>query len=409
MRQSFLYLTTLLFGATIISCNASDGTDYNLGPQDRITVRVYDMRKNIGEAYAWTALNGEFSVSSNGYISMPIIGNIEAANKTTEAVAVQIGKALKQAADLSELPIASVEIAKYRPFYTYGAVQQPGQYDFVPGLNVLQAVSLSGGLLRDATSRQAVRDALTSDGELRALEAELVGLQARKARLDAEIGGMASFNPEKDVQTSKRKNGTRDALIEQKLIFDVRKNNLNAAVNSVEQGKASINQELAALAEKGRTLDRQIDLSRRDLNLVNDLVQKGLAVTPRQLAAEQLQSSYQSSRLDISLATFRAQQNLASLDRDLVEITGRYRKESLDDAALSSERIAQLKEKILTATRLLNEAEERSSRGGTNISSMQVTYRIHRSKPGGTDVSSVLENAILIPGDVLEVNISQTN
>ena len=43
-------------------------------------------------------------------------------------------------------PRISVEIVGFRPFYILGVVQKPGEYDFRPGLTVMQAVSIAGGV-----------------------------------------------------------------------------------------------------------------------------------------------------------------------------------------------------------------------------------------------------------------------
>jgi protein involved in polysaccharide export with SLBB domain len=39
----------------------------------------------------------------------------------------------------------SVEVLNYRPFYILGEVKQPGSYQFVNGMTVLNAVALAGG------------------------------------------------------------------------------------------------------------------------------------------------------------------------------------------------------------------------------------------------------------------------
>ena len=43
-------------------------------------------------------------------------------------------------------PDVAVEIIAFRPFFILGEVNQPGSYDYVPGMNVLNAIALGGGL-----------------------------------------------------------------------------------------------------------------------------------------------------------------------------------------------------------------------------------------------------------------------
>jgi hypothetical protein len=47
-------------------------------------------------------------------------------------------------------PKVSVEITTYRPFYVIGQVNKPGEYPFVNGMTVLNAVALAGGYTEQA-------------------------------------------------------------------------------------------------------------------------------------------------------------------------------------------------------------------------------------------------------------------
>jgi polysaccharide export outer membrane protein len=49
------------------------------------------------------------------------------------------------AEDYLKKPQVSVEVENYRPFYIMGEVKTPGQYPYVSGMNVLNAVALAGG------------------------------------------------------------------------------------------------------------------------------------------------------------------------------------------------------------------------------------------------------------------------
>ncbi len=297
-----------LFGSPLAAAAADEAGRYVLGPQDHLTIRVYDLRRNTGEAYSWTALNGQFVVAADGTVSMPLIGQIKAAGGTPLDLANAIGVALKQVADLAEKPAASVEVATYRPFYIIGAVQQPGKYEYQPGLTVLQAVSTAQGLMRGTDPRSIQRDAVTSRGELRNLAAERAGLAAKLARLEAEIAGSDAIAFGADPKGPADKAYADQAVRGEQLLFDTRRNALKAEIRAIEQSVASFENEMRTLDSKSKTLDRQIELSRGELGLINDLVSKGLTIAPRKLAAEQSQASFESSRLDVQVAMLRAQQ-----------------------------------------------------------------------------------------------------
>src|SRR5208282_3494856 len=77
-------LIALGFLAKVSPAHASD---YSLGVQDKVKVRVLDWRGRAGELHEWTALDGEYSVGPSGAIDLPLIGEVPAENKTTTDVA----------------------------------------------------------------------------------------------------------------------------------------------------------------------------------------------------------------------------------------------------------------------------------------------------------------------------------
>ena len=112
---------------------APDLTDYRLGSGDKIRVIVY------GEE----SLSGEFLVSGNGKISLPLIGEVQAAGLTVNAFQAEVQDAFR-GGYLKE-PRVSAEVLNYRPFYIMGEVTKPGEYPYTNGLTVFNAVATAGG------------------------------------------------------------------------------------------------------------------------------------------------------------------------------------------------------------------------------------------------------------------------
>jgi exopolysaccharide production protein ExoF len=393
--------------ASVLAAPAAEAPGrYLLGPQDRLTIRVYDLRRNTGEAYSWTALNGEFSVAADGTVSLPLIGQIKASGGTPTDLAEAIGTSLKQAADLAETPAASVEVAKYRPYYITGAVQQPGKFEYQPGLTVLQAVSTAEGLLRATDPRMVRREMVTTRGELRTLAAERIALAAKQARLDAEIAGTDTITFGEDLKANADKARADQAMRGEQLLFDTRRNAIKAEVAAIEQSMSSFRAEIGALENKSKSLDRQIELSRGELNLVNDLVAKGLTITPRKLAAEQSQAAFESNRLDVQVAMLRAQQSLTRAERDIIELRSRFRRDALAEASDTRLKLAQNDEKTLTAGRLSADAEAQTL-GTAEDGSETLTPRYEVTRRVGDRSTTWLaqEDGQVEPGDVVRVTL----
>lgn len=106
---------------------------YTLGSGDRLRLVIF------GEE----DLSGEFVVDGTGYVRMPLIGEVMASGFTALELEAQIAARLR--ARYMKDPKVNVEITRYRPFYIVGEVNNPGEYPFVTGMSVLNAVAIAGG------------------------------------------------------------------------------------------------------------------------------------------------------------------------------------------------------------------------------------------------------------------------
>lgn len=152
LRIGFLLvLTALLSGCGVSTSRLGDPTaesasaqvveEYRLGVGDKIRMIVF----NEG------ALSGEFSVSSNGAVSLPLIGDVHATGKTTNELQGDIQNKFKDGYLVD--PKVSIEILKYRPFYILGEIKSPGEFPYSNGLTVLNAVATAQGFTYRAERR----------------------------------------------------------------------------------------------------------------------------------------------------------------------------------------------------------------------------------------------------------------
>lgn len=100
---------------------------------DRLRVTVF------GE----TDLTNTYSVDKAGYVAFPLIGSIAARGRTPQELEGAIAAKLR--AGYLRNPDVSVEVDRYRPFFIMGEVGQAGQYAYVPGMTVQNAIAIAGG------------------------------------------------------------------------------------------------------------------------------------------------------------------------------------------------------------------------------------------------------------------------
>ncbi|MBL4596800.1 MAG: polysaccharide export protein [Robiginitomaculum sp.] len=117
-------------------------TDYRLGSGDQLRIIVF------GEE----DLSGEFVVNGSGQVSLPLVGEVDAAGKTVREL--QLGIATRLREGYLTDPRVSAEVLNFRPFYILGEVTAPGEYPYLSGLTVMNAVATAEGFTYRADTRK---------------------------------------------------------------------------------------------------------------------------------------------------------------------------------------------------------------------------------------------------------------
>ena len=107
--------------------------DYALGAGDKLRITVFNE----------PTLSGEFAVSPDGSMSVPLVGALPVAGKKVEQVAALIQTRLGDG--YLRDPKVSAEVTTYRPFFILGEVKSPGQYPYASGMTLLNAVATAQG------------------------------------------------------------------------------------------------------------------------------------------------------------------------------------------------------------------------------------------------------------------------
>ena len=106
---------------------------YQLGTGDQLRIIVF------GEE----DLSGEFQVDDTGAVSIPLVGDVTARGQTLRSFEAAVRDKLTEG--YLKDPRVSVQVLNYRPFYIIGEVENDGEYPFVSGMHVLNAVAVAGG------------------------------------------------------------------------------------------------------------------------------------------------------------------------------------------------------------------------------------------------------------------------
>lgn len=161
-RRSILRALTLCISAGLVAACASGpagnseyrpepALEYHLGPGDQLRITVFNEAE----------LTGQYVVGSQGMISYPLVGDVEASGMTIPEFTLRLQEALRE---YIRTPNVSVEVANYRPFFILGEVARPGTYPYSASLTVQNAVATAGGFTYRANrSRVFIRHANAQD------------------------------------------------------------------------------------------------------------------------------------------------------------------------------------------------------------------------------------------------------
>jgi polysaccharide biosynthesis/export protein len=128
-------------------------TPYRLDSGDALRVVVF------GQA----DLTNTYAVDKAGMISMPLIGFVQARDRTTKEIEQDIAAKLR--AEFLKNPDVSVEVERYRPFFAMGEISASGQYSYAAGMTVQQAIAAAGGFTARA-DRHSVTVTRSFNGQL---------------------------------------------------------------------------------------------------------------------------------------------------------------------------------------------------------------------------------------------------
>ena len=141
--RGFACVAIALGGSCLVACAASSVAvetavaepSYLLGPEDVLKVAVWKDEQ----------LTQETVVRPDGMITFPLIGDVSAAGRTAEDVRNEIAKRLSKYLPNPNVTVTVLKVLSNR-IYVLGRVNKPGEYLVGHYTDVLQALSMAGGL-----------------------------------------------------------------------------------------------------------------------------------------------------------------------------------------------------------------------------------------------------------------------
>jgi len=144
---------------------------YKIAPMDTVTVKVFKAPD----------LSGDYEVDLTGHISMPLVGEVEAANLTTAQLDERLTQSLGQKYFENPDVAVGVKASTKRSVTVDGAVKQSGSFPVAGSTSLMQAVALAGGTTEDANAHR-VAIFRTIGGQRQAAAFDLVAIRRGQAK-----------------------------------------------------------------------------------------------------------------------------------------------------------------------------------------------------------------------------------
>lgn len=363
-------------------------SSYKLQPGDAIEIWMAQ----------YTDLTRQATLAPDGWISLPLAGAMQAEGMTIEGLQGALIERLQPFFnDEVGLNVSLVPSERNQPsIFVAGDVETPGLYSFRPGMTVLHALSVAGGVYRPTLApadqdRSMEVGSLLENGERRLNELNII-----IARLNAQIAGDAEFAIPPGLDTA----NVASFLSREQALLTMQTNNLQSQHDALDR-MTEINEEsVAAINEQIRSVEQRISLAKERMSGTATLVERGVmqasAVRDIEVNIVEMEGSLSQLRTTQSLqraAILTEQSRVNTITQDFqltlatqLSAAEREREELIDELAHYRETI---------------EIYEPLAAGQSAI-----RYQIVRPIDGGSINVDATEQTTILPGDLVRVSRS---
>jgi protein involved in polysaccharide export with SLBB domain len=361
---------------------------YHLDTGDVLRVRFYDR-------YDRDDLNGDQVIGESGQLRLPRIGSFNARNKTTEELERDIRGTVEGKGE--KLGYFSLEVIRCRPIYVVGLINRPGPYAYVPGLTVVRAVALAGGLYRSPETTGEMMHEKTTLTDTTSRLAEAI---ARRARLEAESNDSQMISMPKELKQLEPIKA-HEMLAAENAQLDRSRQSLNRLKSGLEnlialkQGDADNHKiEITRIAQR---IDAQTKIFGEMRKLHEERIVNQQRFLEAVIALDSLQRDKQSNISGLSAA----KTDLEKAQRDLALV-------GLEHKARIAKEIADTEFEITRLKRVAAQIADYETVVGQSEYERVAIFKIIRGNPGAPgDFIQANETTPVMPGDVIKVDVQR--
>jgi len=135
MKNIFLSILIFLIGLSINADASEGGSLYRISPGDEIEISVWKDE----------SLSRQLVVPPDGFLSFPLIGDLDANNLTVTDLRKAVTKRLSEYVPDATVTIILLKMSEPKA-YVIGKVNRPGEFIISSHTNVMQILAMAGGM-----------------------------------------------------------------------------------------------------------------------------------------------------------------------------------------------------------------------------------------------------------------------
>ncbi|MDH2347394.1 polysaccharide biosynthesis/export family protein [Bradyrhizobium sp. SSUT77] len=342
-------------------------------------------------------LSGEYAVEEDGKISVPLLGAIPVVNRSAQQVQTDLLERFNQL--LGRKGMVNILSVERSPIYVLGPVKNAGSFKYVPGMTVLHAIALAGGLDRGANEPwqkiEAVREIQKRSGAVDAM----LKLLARTAVLKAEREGAEPKIPPRLLElvgSTEAANLVNEQSDRRKAVATARKNREHAILTALDSAKQDV-----AVYARMEALDELVKLRQDRVSSMRTLVDRNvLSMTVLNQVQSELTDAEQRRR-DALNQYGMAKQRLASMEAEAMKVQADVKNDLEVEIEMIERQIADNEREFNISEGVLSTLP--ATRAQFAKEANRVTYEVVRQTAAGPVATGSTGMTVLLPGDLVNI------
>ena len=362
---------------------------------DVAAMKQADSQGALRTFYQRMDITGDYTVEQDGAISIPLLGRFQIEGRALDDVRADLAVAFTSV--IGRSANIDLKIVERSPIYVVGPVKNPGAYKYVPGMIVLHALALAGGLDRGEGVPGMVEGAREME-RLRTMTLQTKQLLARRARLEAERDGVSTLPVPIQLAKLAGEKTAQTFLATESTILRAEQARRQQQRREIASKLAATRNEVEALKSKLEQSEVQREMRIERLNDLQKLKDRGLVTSNNVVALRTELSDIEARRQDYLVAIVQAEARLAEAEEASPRLLSEHTANLANAIATVDKEIAAAQETMISARTLATILYKPNS--GTPQAE---AYEIVRQSRDGARTLPATETSPLMPGDVLKI------